>query len=67
MTGGTPAQGSQRVVLFCSDGRSSRVVYHALAREGWDVNRQGLHGAPPVRVVASEERHATVLDSMYAD
>ncbi len=31
-----------------------------LAREGWDVNRQGLHGAPPLRVVASEERHATV-------
>ena len=31
-----------------------------LARAGWDVARDGLHGAPRVRVVASEERHATI-------
>ena len=31
-----------------------------LARAGWDVGRQGLQGAPRLRVVASEERHATV-------
>jgi glutamate/tyrosine decarboxylase-like PLP-dependent enzyme len=31
-----------------------------LARAGWDVARDGLYGAPQVRVVASEERHATV-------
>ncbi len=31
-----------------------------LARAGWDVAADGLFGAPPVRVVASEERHATV-------
>lgn len=31
-----------------------------LARGGWDVARDGLYGAPPVRVVASEEPHATV-------
>src|SRR5699024_6575326 len=31
-----------------------------LARVGWDVAKRGLHGAPAVRVVASEERHATV-------
>jgi glutamate/tyrosine decarboxylase-like PLP-dependent enzyme len=31
-----------------------------LAAKGWDVGRQGLQEAPPVRVVASEERHATV-------
>ena len=31
-----------------------------LSRAGWDVARDGLYSAPPVRVVASEERHATV-------
>jgi glutamate/tyrosine decarboxylase-like PLP-dependent enzyme len=31
-----------------------------LARAGHDVARDGLYDAPPVRVVASEERHATV-------
>jgi glutamate/tyrosine decarboxylase-like PLP-dependent enzyme len=31
-----------------------------LARVGWDVERRGLIGAPPVRVLASDVRHATV-------
>jgi glutamate/tyrosine decarboxylase-like PLP-dependent enzyme len=31
-----------------------------LARAGWDVNERGLIGAPPVHVVASEERHTTL-------
>jgi glutamate/tyrosine decarboxylase-like PLP-dependent enzyme len=31
-----------------------------LARLGWDVERHGLTGAPTVRIVASEERHATI-------
>ncbi|HLT70647.1 MAG TPA: aminotransferase class V-fold PLP-dependent enzyme [Acidimicrobiales bacterium] len=31
-----------------------------LARAGWDVERQGLVGAPPVRVLAGEVRHATL-------
>ncbi len=31
-----------------------------LARHGWDLTRQGLDGAPPVRVVASRQAHATV-------
>lgn len=34
--------------------------HHVLARAGWDVERSGLAGAPRVRLVASEERHATV-------
>jgi len=34
---------------------------HRVLREaGWNVERDGLAGAPPIRVVASEERHATV-------
>jgi len=31
-----------------------------LARLGWDVERQGLLGAPRVRVLASADRHVTV-------
>jgi glutamate/tyrosine decarboxylase-like PLP-dependent enzyme len=31
-----------------------------LARVGWDAERDGLFGAPPVRVLVGAERHATV-------
>jgi glutamate/tyrosine decarboxylase-like PLP-dependent enzyme len=31
-----------------------------LLREGWDVENQGLFGAPPITVVVSEEAHMTV-------
>jgi glutamate/tyrosine decarboxylase-like PLP-dependent enzyme len=31
-----------------------------LRRVGWDVDADGLHGAPPVTVVVGEERHATI-------
>ena len=33
---------------------------HVLAAHGWDAGRDGLCGAPRVRVVASVERHATI-------
>jgi glutamate/tyrosine decarboxylase-like PLP-dependent enzyme len=32
-----------------------------LARLGWNVEEQGLSGAPPIRVVAGAEAHATML------
>jgi glutamate/tyrosine decarboxylase-like PLP-dependent enzyme len=38
--------------------------HHVLAEAGWDVERDGLRGAPPVRIVAGEERHATVDRSL---
>jgi glutamate/tyrosine decarboxylase-like PLP-dependent enzyme len=34
--------------------------HHLLAREGWDVEREGLNGAPSIRVVAGANRHATL-------
>ncbi|MGH8826205.1 MAG: pyridoxal phosphate-dependent decarboxylase family protein [Jiangellaceae bacterium] len=37
---------------------------HVLAENGWDVGRDGLNGAPRVRVVASAERHATIDRSL---
>ena len=33
---------------------------HVLTNEGWDLDREGLIGAPPVTVLVGEDRHATV-------
>jgi glutamate/tyrosine decarboxylase-like PLP-dependent enzyme len=49
----TGAQGANNVSLAAARHR-------VLARAGWDVEARGLSGAPPVRVVANAERHATV-------
>ena len=38
---------------------------HALyARKGWDVDRHGLFGAPPITVVVGEEVHVSVLKAL---
>ena len=34
--------------------------FHVLDAVGWDVGRDGLTGAPPVRVLVGEKRHVTV-------
>ena len=34
--------------------------HHILAEVGWDVAERGLSGAPEIRVVAGEQRHATL-------
>jgi glutamate/tyrosine decarboxylase-like PLP-dependent enzyme len=34
--------------------------HEVLARAGWDVERLGLQGAPPVTVVVGEHRHGTI-------
>jgi glutamate/tyrosine decarboxylase-like PLP-dependent enzyme len=34
--------------------------HHVLAAAGWDVERDGLIGAPPVEVVVGAERHVTI-------
>jgi len=35
-----------------------------LARAGWDVEAEGLFGAPPITIVAGEEAHSTLLKSL---
>jgi hypothetical protein len=38
---------------------------HALfARKGWDVEKRGLFGAPPITVVVGEEVHVSVLKAL---
>jgi glutamate/tyrosine decarboxylase-like PLP-dependent enzyme len=53
----TGAQGANTACLAAAR-------HHVLAEAGWDVERDGLHGAPPVRVVAGAERHATIDQSL---
>lgn len=38
--------------------------HRLLARKGWNVEAQGLQGAPQLRVVASDEVHVTVLKAL---
>ena len=35
-----------------------------LERVGWNVEEEGLHGAPPVEVVVGEEVHVTILSAL---
>jgi glutamate/tyrosine decarboxylase-like PLP-dependent enzyme len=49
----TGGQGANTVALAAARN-------HVLAQVGWDVEKQGLLGAPPLRVVANGERHATI-------
>jgi glutamate/tyrosine decarboxylase-like PLP-dependent enzyme len=36
----------------------------SLAKAGWDVERNGLFGAPPISVVVGEEVHSTLLKAL---
>ncbi|MBW3658494.1 MAG: aminotransferase class V-fold PLP-dependent enzyme [Actinobacteria bacterium] len=53
-------------VGFVTGGQEANTVglaaarHHVLSEVGWDVERHGLAGAPTIRIVASEERHATI-------
>ncbi len=38
--------------------------HRLLARSGWDVEAEGLFGAPPIEVYFSEESHPTVLKGL---
>jgi glutamate/tyrosine decarboxylase-like PLP-dependent enzyme len=49
----TGAQGANTVALAAARHR-------VLADAGWNVEARGLMGAPAIRVIAGEERHATV-------
>lgn len=60
---GLPATASSG---FVTGGQAANTVclaaarHHVLAQAGWDVERDGLHGAPRVRVIVNADRHATI-------
>jgi glutamate/tyrosine decarboxylase-like PLP-dependent enzyme len=55
---------------FVTGGQAANTVglaaarHHLLAAAGWDVERDGLAGAPRIRVVANADRHATIDASL---
>lgn len=62
-----PAQAS---VGFVTGGQGANTTclaaarHAVLARAGWDVERNGLIGAPPVRVLCGEQAHATIVTAL---
>lgn len=64
---GIPASASFGFVTGAQGGNTVGLAaarHHVLAEAGWDVERDGLFGAPRIRVAASEERHATIDRSL---
>jgi glutamate/tyrosine decarboxylase-like PLP-dependent enzyme len=64
---GLPATAS---VGFVTGGQGANTTclaaarHAVLARAGWDVENDGLIGAPPVRIVCGEEAHVTVYTAL---
>ncbi len=64
---GIPSTASVGFVTGAQEGNTVALAaarHQVLADHGWDVESDGLHGAPRVRVIASEERHATIDRSL---
>lgn len=48
----------------CTIGCLATARRTLLARQGWDVDAEGLAGAPPLRVVASASAHVTISKAL---
>ncbi|MFC4020340.1 pyridoxal phosphate-dependent decarboxylase family protein [Micromonospora sp. GCM10011542] len=62
-----PAAASVGFVTGCQAANTAGLAaarHQVLAEAGWDVERRGLVGAPPIRVIAGEERHGTIDRSL---
>ncbi len=60
---GLPATASFALVTGCQMAHVTCLAAArnaCLARQDWDVERQGLAGAPPIRILSNSERHGTV-------
>jgi glutamate/tyrosine decarboxylase-like PLP-dependent enzyme len=60
---GIPPHASFALVTGCQMAHATALVaarHHVLAAVGHDVQRDGLVGAPPIRVVAGAKRHGTL-------
>lgn len=47
--------------IFCG---LAAARYRLYANSGWDFNRQGMNGAPPLRVITSRETHGAVVKAI---
>lgn len=64
---GLPMEAGVGFVTGCQMANFSGLLagrHAVLARAGWDVEKQGLQGAPEVHVVIGEEAHATILSAL---
>ncbi len=62
-----PADASYAFVTGCQMAHATALAaarHAVLARAGWDVERRGLIGAPPLRVLANAHRHSSVDRSL---
>ena len=59
---GLPAPASFALVSGCQMAHATclAAARHALmAERGWDVEQQGMYGAPPIRILSSDQRHGS--------
>jgi glutamate/tyrosine decarboxylase-like PLP-dependent enzyme len=59
---GLPATASFALVSGCQMAHATclAAARHALlAERGWDVEQQGMYGAPPIRIISSDQRHGS--------
>lgn len=64
---GLPAGWSTGFVTGCQAANFTALAtarHHTLAQAGWDVEAQGLFGAPPINVVVSDESHYTIFNAL---
>ena len=61
---GLPAESTAGFVTGCQMANFTCLAaarHEVLKRHGWNVEEEGLHGAPAMTVIAGEEAHATVF------
>jgi glutamate/tyrosine decarboxylase-like PLP-dependent enzyme len=64
---GLPSQWSTGFVTGCQMANFTALAaarHHVLRAAGWDVEKDGLYGAPTVDVVVSAESHYTILTAL---
>jgi glutamate/tyrosine decarboxylase-like PLP-dependent enzyme len=64
---GLPSDGGAGFVTCATQANFSALAaarHVLLARRGWNVETQGLFGAPPIQVVVGDEVHASILKAL---
>jgi glutamate/tyrosine decarboxylase-like PLP-dependent enzyme len=64
---GLPRQSSVGFTTGCHMANFTALAaarHELLRRAGWDVEAEGLHGAPPITVIAGDEVHASALAAL---
>jgi aromatic-L-amino-acid decarboxylase len=62
-----PADASFAFVTGCQMAHTTALAaarHSILARKGWDVETEGLHGAPAIRILANAHHHSSVTRSV---